>query len=69
MRALTVSQVRRQIEIMEIESRRFYEVALARTGDAGTRRLLGDLALAEVCFAPMIAVERGRAASPTQTYD
>ncbi len=47
MRALSVAQVRRQIGIMELESRRFYEVAAARTADAATRRLLGDLALAE----------------------
>jgi erythrin-vacuolar iron transport family protein len=47
MRALTVAQVRRQIGVMELASRRFYEVAAARTTDAGTRKLLGDLALAE----------------------
>jgi erythrin-vacuolar iron transport family protein len=47
MRALSVAQVRRQVGIMELESRRFYEAAAARTGDAATRKLLGDLALAE----------------------
>jgi len=47
MRALSVGQVRRQVALMEFESRRFYEVAAARTQDAATRRLLGDLALAE----------------------
>jgi len=47
MRALSVAQVRKQIGVMELESRRFYEAAAARTGDAATRRLLGDLALAE----------------------
>jgi rubrerythrin len=46
-KALSVSQVRRQVELMELESRRFYEVSAARTNDASTRRLLGDLALAE----------------------
>jgi rubrerythrin len=47
MKALSVAQVRRQIGVMELASRRFYEVAAARTGDAATRKLLGDLALAE----------------------
>jgi erythrin-vacuolar iron transport family protein len=47
MRALSVSQVRRQVSVMELESRRFYEVSAARTKDAATRRLLGDLAQAE----------------------
>jgi len=47
MRALSVAQVRKQIGVMELESRRFYEATAARTSDAATRRLLGDLALAE----------------------
>jgi rubrerythrin len=53
MRTLSVAQVRRQIGVMELESRRFYEVAAARTGDASTRRLLGDLALAEADHSAM----------------
>jgi rubrerythrin len=47
MNALSVAQVRRQIGVMELASRRFYEVAAARTEDASTRKLLGDLALVE----------------------
>ena len=47
MNALTVAQVRRQIGVMELASRRFYEVAATRTEDAATRKLLGDLALVE----------------------
>jgi erythrin-vacuolar iron transport family protein len=47
MRALSVAQVRRQVGVMELESRRFYEVAAARTSDAGIRKMLGDLAMAE----------------------
>lgn len=47
MNALTVAQVRRQIGVMELSSRRFYEVAATRTEDAATRKLLGDLALVE----------------------
>jgi len=47
MRALTVAQVRREIEVMEFETRRFYETVAQRTHDAGIRQLLGDLAAAE----------------------
>lgn len=39
--------VRRAVEQMESETRRFYHLALDRTTDASTRRLLGDLAEAE----------------------
>jgi rubrerythrin len=38
---------RRAVENMEKETRRVYELALARTTDAPTRKLLGDLAEAE----------------------
>ena len=40
--------VRNAIEQMESETRRFYEFALQRTTDVSTRKLLGDLAEAEV---------------------
>ncbi|MFY9925502.1 MAG: iron exporter MbfA [Opitutaceae bacterium] len=46
-KTLTVAQIRRQIGVMELGSRRFYEVSAARTQDAGMRKLLGDLAVAE----------------------
>jgi rubrerythrin len=39
--------VRKTIESMESETRRFYEMAIGKTTDASTRRLLGDLAAAE----------------------
>ena len=39
--------VRRAIESMELETRRFYDLALPKTTDASTRKLLGDLAEAE----------------------
>jgi erythrin-vacuolar iron transport family protein len=48
MKTFTVAQARREIGLMEFESRRFYEAAQARTTDAETRKLLGDLAHAEV---------------------
>jgi rubrerythrin len=39
--------VRSAIESMESETRRFYNLAMARTTDVSTRKLLGDLADAE----------------------
>jgi erythrin-vacuolar iron transport family protein len=53
MRVLTVSQVRKQVGLMEHQSRRFYEAAAARTTDAATRQLLGDLAVAEADHSEM----------------
>ena len=47
MRTLSVAQVRREIESMEWETRRFYKAAIPRTNDAGIRQLLGDLEAAE----------------------
>jgi erythrin-vacuolar iron transport family protein len=46
-RPLGIEAVRRQVEIMELETRRFYERAQQRVTDAGVRKLLGDLADAE----------------------
>jgi rubrerythrin len=43
-RPLGLSVVRKQVEIMELETRRFYEHAIARVTDASIRQLLGDLA-------------------------
>jgi erythrin-vacuolar iron transport family protein len=43
-RPLGINTVRKQVEIMELETRRFYERALQRVSDASTRKLLGDLA-------------------------
>jgi rubrerythrin len=43
-RPLGVSAVRKQAEIMELETRQFYERAQERVSDASTRKLLGDLA-------------------------
>jgi rubrerythrin len=53
MRVLTVAQVRKQVGSMELQSRRFYEAAAARTTDAATRKLLGDLAVAEADHSEM----------------
>jgi erythrin-vacuolar iron transport family protein len=46
-RPLGINTVRKQVEIMEAETRRFYEQALAQVSDASTRKLLGDLAEVE----------------------
>src|SRR5258708_31336244 len=46
-RPLGIKTVRRQAEIMETETRRFYERAANKVSDASTRQLLGALAEAE----------------------
>ena len=46
-RPLGLNAVRKQAEIMELETRRFYEHAVQRVSDASIRKLLGDLADAE----------------------
>ena len=46
-RPLGLKAVRRQAEIMETETRRFYERAANKVSDVSTRKLLGDLAEAE----------------------
>jgi rubrerythrin len=46
-RPLGLERVRAQAEFMESQAQRFYLEAAKRTSDAGTRKLLGDLAAAE----------------------
>jgi len=46
-RPLGIHTVRKQVEIMELETRRFYDRALQKTSDASIRKLLGDLAQEE----------------------
>ena len=41
---VTPDEARKRAEVMEVETRRFYEAAAARTTDVRTRQLLGDLA-------------------------
>jgi erythrin-vacuolar iron transport family protein len=43
-RPLGLKAVQKEAELMEMETKRFYEVAARRTTDAGIRQLLGDLA-------------------------
>ncbi|MBZ5515908.1 MAG: rubrerythrin [Acidobacteriia bacterium] len=47
MRPLRIDTVRKQAEIMELETRRFYERAIPHMSDASVRKLLGDLAEVE----------------------
>ncbi len=47
MQALGVDAVRKQAQIMEMETSRFYRKAASRTSDVSIRKLLGDLADAE----------------------
>lgn len=44
---LSLDRIRAEAEAMEHEAERFYTSAAARTSDAATRKLLGDLAAAE----------------------
>ncbi len=46
-RNLTLDRMRHEAETMERQAQNFYHEAAKRTGDAETRKLLGDLALAE----------------------
>jgi erythrin-vacuolar iron transport family protein len=42
-RPLKIADARKQAELMELETRRFYQKAMAQVTDAGIRKLLGDL--------------------------
>ena len=46
-RPLGIGTVRKQAEIMELETRQFYDRAIQQVTDASTRKLLGDLAEVE----------------------
>ncbi|HTX14547.1 MAG TPA: ferritin family protein [Candidatus Baltobacteraceae bacterium] len=46
-RPLGINAVRKQVEVMEAETRRFYERALQQVANPQTRKLLGDLAETE----------------------
>ncbi len=42
-RPLKIAEVRKQAELMELETRQFYRRAITQVTDAGIRKLLGDL--------------------------
>ncbi len=46
-RPLRIADVRKQVEVMEYETRQFYERAIPHVTDIGIRKLLGDLAEVE----------------------
>jgi rubrerythrin len=63
-RPLGLNKVRKQAEIMELETQRFYERALQHVSDASTRKLLGDLAEIErQHYAAAESIEEKQAAS------
>jgi rubrerythrin len=63
-RPLGLNRVRKQAEIMELETERFYERALQLISDASTRKLLGDLAEIErQHYAAAESIEEKQAAS------
>lgn len=63
-RPLGINKVRKQAEIMELETERFYERALRQVSDASTRKLLGDLAEIERRhYAAAESIEEKQAAS------
>ena len=51
MQPLRVDKIRAQVSAMEMETRRFYERAAARSQDVAVRKLLGDLAQEEISHA------------------
>ncbi|HZS55140.1 MAG TPA: ferritin family protein [Bryobacteraceae bacterium] len=56
--------VRRSIESMESETRRFYQMGIEKTTDASTRKLLGDLAAAEAKHTEAAETIRQREITP-----
>ncbi|MGV0816827.1 iron exporter MbfA [Martelella sp. AMO21009] len=47
MKTLSLEKIRRQAVLMEEQAQRFYRAAMNEVSDADTRKLLGDLAIAE----------------------
>jgi rubrerythrin len=69
-RPLGINKVRKQAEIMELETERFYERALRQVSDASTRKLLGDLAEIErQHYAAAESLEEKQAASGARTEE
>src|SRR6202795_714851 len=69
-RPLGLNKVRKQAEIMELETERFYERALQQISDASTRKLLGDLAEIErQHYAAAESIEEKQAASGARTEE
>ena len=54
-RILPIDQVRKEVETMEYEARKFYEAAAKRSSDLAVRKLLNELALVEASHEQMAA--------------
>ncbi|HBI46829.1 MAG TPA: rubrerythrin [Planctomycetales bacterium] len=67
-RPLGLDAVRKQSEMMEVETRRFYEASARKATDAGVRQLLGDLAEEERNH-ERIAEALDKAAAPPEEED
>ncbi len=67
-RPLGLAKVRSVAEAMELQAAAFYEAAAARTSDANTRKLLGDLAAAEKGHGNL-AQQLGLAHTPSEVKD
>lgn len=52
-RPLGINTVRKQVEVLELETQRFYERALQKVSDAGTRRLPSSRSRSRRARAPM----------------
>ncbi len=59
-RARGIEAIRRHATQMEYDAGRFYQQAAARASDAGIRRLLGDLAAAELSHEHMAGISQER---------
>ncbi len=59
-RARGIEAIRRHARQMEYDAGRFYQQAAARASDAGIRRLLGDLAAAELSHEHMAGISEER---------
>jgi rubrerythrin len=69
-RPLGINKVRKQAEIMELETERFYERALQHISDPSTRKLLGDLAEIErQHYAAAESIEEKQATSGARTEE
>jgi rubrerythrin len=64
-RNLPLDTIRKQTEAMEFEAHRFYERAAEQATDAGVRKLLGDLAVAETKHESLAAKLTDRILTPS----
>ena len=68
-RPLKISEVRKQAEIMELETTRFYERAINQVTDAGIRKLLGDLAEIERKHQKLLDEAQAKAKEAAAKYE